>query len=906
MPDFVVTRERDAYFVIRGFRYQIDLTILRWLDLCPGQVLELERGEDIDIIAGACARDPQEEFERELEQVKHSNDSLTLRSAGARAALANAAAHLRTNPDLRLAFRFCTNARIGLERPSPFGDRSPAIAVWEAIRNGEVEIGDAQLRLPGIRSLLRSTGKPEGVDADTWSQLQAVVDGPDEVLLDVIGRFEWSAGQPAPEALADKVRAELLGRAETSPSISVDDLRGRLFLYVLTLLSRPGLKRLTCEELEEQLLAPPLSAADAVQLERLATRVFRFEERLDSAERLLQQHGVAIAGLGRAVFSNTDQTDRPGTVALAPAQPDLATPPKVTHLCRRGSAVEALMGQFHSAGWVSLRGSVGSGKTQLAILATEAHNGPASWLRLRDMGSLQAFLAVNAAVPEIGERMRLGGKHTSIVSQTGASAGLALVVLDDLPRLAPETALSDLMVELTLRCRNARLLLLSATHYPIPPRVTERLPPGSLVDIAVPSLTDDEAGELLAAHGAPPPVLASKATFLNVLAQGNPTLLAAVCRFLASAEWRIDSRRVQAIIQHQHTSDVMQELLPRLLATVGDGISRELLYRVCLCVGAFGEEEVTAAANVSPAVSRPQERLTRLSGLWIEQQGRGSMTVCPLVKPLGNTELTAETRAATHVALGDLVFGKKPVSVLDVSKAVGHFQLARAHARAAICLSTALWSSNSLPDGQANFLLGLFPLGTPLPDSVPADIHIHLRLAQVRVANRLGKNISDLLADADRILESGSQVSNVATFMLALVVGPILAERDFSRAVDYVSRGLQVWPHLEIPDDAEPLFPPEASPGHIVWLLAPHIDSPKHMKDWLGLFKHIRSADLAAMLECDIADDMAIAVVDKMWLREADKPKAKPKWPAIVAAYEMVIQLADELGLQLIWMLMVL
>ena len=78
MPSFIALRDRDAWSTIRGYVYQIDITIQRWLDLLPNQVLELERGEDIDIIsrsliAGSGERD------RLLEQVKHRDSSLTLR-----------------------------------------------------------------------------------------------------------------------------------------------------------------------------------------------------------------------------------------------------------------------------------------------------------------------------------------------------------------------------------------------------------------------------------------------------------------------------------------------------------------------------------------------------------------------------------------------------------------------------------------------------------------------------------------------------------------------------------------------------------------------------------------------------------------------------------------------------------
>jgi hypothetical protein len=45
MADFITQRQRDAWGSIRGYVYQVDATIERWLALSPDGVLELERGD---------------------------------------------------------------------------------------------------------------------------------------------------------------------------------------------------------------------------------------------------------------------------------------------------------------------------------------------------------------------------------------------------------------------------------------------------------------------------------------------------------------------------------------------------------------------------------------------------------------------------------------------------------------------------------------------------------------------------------------------------------------------------------------------------------------------------------------------------------------------------------------------
>ncbi len=67
--DLVTRRDRDAWATIRGYLYQVNVTILRWVTLAENQVLELERGEDIDVIAPAMWKG-RAALHRVLEQVK--------------------------------------------------------------------------------------------------------------------------------------------------------------------------------------------------------------------------------------------------------------------------------------------------------------------------------------------------------------------------------------------------------------------------------------------------------------------------------------------------------------------------------------------------------------------------------------------------------------------------------------------------------------------------------------------------------------------------------------------------------------------------------------------------------------------------------------------------------------------
>ena len=115
LPAFIANPNRDASDTIAGFVYQVDVTLLRWLNLQSDEVLELERGEDIDIIQKWLDGGDL----RTLEQVKRRSSSVTLRSADALAAIANFCEHKANNPSARLRFRFLTTGRTGKEKKWP-------------------------------------------------------------------------------------------------------------------------------------------------------------------------------------------------------------------------------------------------------------------------------------------------------------------------------------------------------------------------------------------------------------------------------------------------------------------------------------------------------------------------------------------------------------------------------------------------------------------------------------------------------------------------------------------------------------------------------------------------------------------------------------------------------------------
>jgi len=262
-PVFVAPRNRDAWSTIRGFVYQADLTIERWLHLEPEQELQLECGEDIDMVS-QYVQDGVEE--RLLEQVKHREENVTLKHNSVLSALANAIEHRQSNPEKQLLFRFTTNAHVGKERLSPFPGNSPGISVWERLRRAEVGIQplaesaeaagrEATRLLDGIRQILTSAQAcPEALNEETWKRFREFLESADDpTFLTLIRGFEWSIGAPAAEDMSNRIQQTLLQHGHATDAITAYGQYQRLFLHVLKTLSRRTGKRLRRSDLPELL-----------------------------------------------------------------------------------------------------------------------------------------------------------------------------------------------------------------------------------------------------------------------------------------------------------------------------------------------------------------------------------------------------------------------------------------------------------------------------------------------------------------------------------------------------------------------------------------------------------------------------------------------------------------------------
>lgn len=499
---------RDASSAIAGYVYQIDVTILRWLNLQPNELLELERGEDLDVVR---VSDDHDQDLRTLEQVKARAGVLTLRSTNALAALANFCEHRHTNPTHFLKFRYITTSRIGRERGWSLKNlKSTVIELWESVRAGELDGDDQAAAVSAIRSFLRSCRKPGGVKPSTWGFLENVLADENEPdFRDVIQSLEWSTSSGDAASLQADIKRGLIESDYAKDQETAEALFQRLFLYVIKRLTEQGLKTLTVGELREQLKQPSLSSDDLNFLVAIRDRVANLEREVAEGKSLLKsvdEQVQVLAGAYKAV------------IEYEQAHVSLDIPALVTPGIQRTHIVDEVADEINTRTWVGIVGEPGSGKTQLCLLITRKLGSTGVWVSLRGLTQERSCAVIDAALEAISGV----GRHP-IIKQWYSQAAARLdpgttIVLDDLPGVVVGSALDRRLQFLHSACREHGLRMLSTTYYEAPRALFEA---GVVSEVRAPRFTAGEILELLRINGAPSGVADSKfADFLEVLTGG--------------------------------------------------------------------------------------------------------------------------------------------------------------------------------------------------------------------------------------------------------------------------------------------------------------------------------------------------------------------------------------------------
>ncbi len=898
MTAFIPPRERDASDIIRGYVYQVDLTIERWLNLQSDERLELECGEDIDLISRSLVGEEQ----RLLEQVKNYTSCITLWSSVS--AIANFVEHRQNNTGINLRFLYTTTASVTMERPSPqILKRNKGIFVWEQIRQGSLQAISRDDALTGIRNILSRNKKPDKLPGNTWKIFRNfITTSSNDDLFDLINKFEWSTEAPSAQSLSPRILEFLIQQNYVENNTEAEHLYQRLFLYVFKLLSQLSTKQLTRQDLIDQVSLPTLSENDHKLLSSLESQVSSLKPRVSSLEQGFKQLLNAISPGDEQLQQLLQHQSIDVAVSYIFQPPDLSIPPMVEQLSLRAETVTTLARVYDNCTWLAIYGISGSGKSHLAALLIQDIGTCCAWMQLRGLNIEKAAQQLDKSLRVLTNLPPQSNKYKWYCHICQSLGNGALLVLDDLPELSGNDELSERLVQLARACKLYGVKLLSTSSYQFPFSFQELLGEQILYSKETPPFNDNEAAEILKAYGAPVSVIQADTRLINVLlAQQHPQLIVAIARYLRQHNWQITGDIEERLFRGDYRFALNSQTVKRVLDSIEDENARDLLYRLCLTVGSFSQKDVQAVASVDPPIQRAIECLYTLVGLWVQRDVNERLLVSPLVKSLGSSNLLPEVQKSCHQVLAELIISKHNLNPLDTEKVIIHLLGAEDFNRAGLVLISALHELSKVDNAVYCGNLLFFWGSSPLPEKMDLNFRIILRGFQITSQNKHNKPISYLIQDLDTLLQQANKDNAIGVITAITNIHFVLSKDDPVRANRYLRTALQFLPHARIPGTNELALPDAASFGFAIWSTAQGIDTTEKLQDWINTVEQLTVEQRNFAFNHEVAELGCLIVSEDLWLKESEKPREEQNWSEVLTAYLKLAEMAYELNLDLLW-----
>jgi len=875
---------RDAWGTIAGFVFQVHTTILRWISLNEGEVLELERGEDIDLVQAELAEGPIN-VDRVLVQTKRrTSGGVTLNSPEAIEAIANFAEHRAVNPSLRLRFCYVTTAAAGIERGWP--DENGGIPTWEALRRSEFVGESRTAALAKIRNVLSSCEYPESA-ADKY--LKGLLSSDDQnALWELIQAYEWSTGADDYPELEAQIKDALLKAGYRDSETGSQQLLERLFVHVFRRLAQKGLKRLTKQELFYEVSETKISDVDHALFQFVRSQTAVLSTRISKVEEEVQKLSV---NMKTSIAALVEKANVAISLDTSDTEVILDSPELVSPVISRQGALQTILDDVAKQTLTIVVDEPGSGKTQLCLLAAQQIKLPLTWINIpRGSAELEACVTLDRAVELLSGFKRQNRSMKEWYSLAAQALRGKLVVIDDLPRMMPGGMLARRLETLTNCLEKEGLRLLATSFYRLPSMSI------SFGEVDAPRLTDLEVGELLELYGAPPAIAKQWSAILATLTQGIVVLAVAAARYCSAQQWEIGSK-LDRLLRSDFSMGLRQDSKFLVELTVPDVEGRALLYRLLLTVGGFSRKTVERVATVAPQIALPGEKLDRLIGLWVQPFVADKFILSPLLDPSFGSYLDHNTRVGVHAVLALEILSRRVLDPLQVVTCIHHFNTAGLFDEGALVLTQALLElTEDDKFMEQNWGLATLWVAMPIPPEADINLRIYARTLQTLALDAMGLPVEPALDEVARLIAEAGHTAWGAVIASGFLAShlyskfPQLSNQFFLIAL----RGFGVAP---LPGGT--LIPRPPALEWLVWATANAATSDADVESWIDTVRQLSQEQVQQLAESDLAGDNAVILTDGIWLREYTKAGEKD-WGKVEALVERLEKLGEEIGLPIL------
>jgi tetratricopeptide (TPR) repeat protein len=894
---------------IKGFYYQVQLTVLRWLGLQADIVLFCECGEDIDHVKQLPDADGATQL-RILEQIK-TRDRITLRSQEALTALARFREAVVNNPTLQLLYRFSTTAMAGIEQGIQFPRSLGGIEAWNHVRKGTLAPDDVQEFVATFRDLIATASCPRDLPEALFLQLHQYIasTNPEALVEEFIKRFEWAIGLPDPSRLDTKITSLLLSQARAHIQEEAQQLADVLTVHVFKLLTQSGEKRLDSEGLERLLRERSLTEVDRRLLTRLENFIAQAEAyfpRLSSQIESLS-HGVdALQGLPGQLSQLTQHVLGLQTQLLPLQLPPPDEPPlRPPIFARRRELVQTLLTILSEATWLNIMGATGMGKTYAAALLAETHErARVAWISLRGEqsgeGAVRQFdlhllrLASSPDRPELVHAYGMGAlPFSELVQHVALRLGAgSLLVIDELPDLLQVRQLGEKLVALMIALQASGGKLLTTAQRGLTAIIRERVDI-TVVESVIPAMTPQDIDEMLASTGAPsalrdPGFLA----LIHTVTHGHPSLILATIAFLQRNAWTINLERFISLFTGDPGREVREETRRKLLRLLPNDNVLELLYRISLIGVPFDLALVRAVAAVPPAISRPAELFPELMGSWVHRLAVDRYEVSPLLSDAGQVILEPKSQHHVHHAVALHHLQNQTIDLERGYQIILHLLAANDLFTLTFFLVQLVSQLNQKAQAEAFEFLTFFFV--PLwPDELPLFLRILFRAVQIRLLSLLSKDAEAPIADLDTMIQQVDPLSLPAAFVAPLLIGPMNPAASPAMVAQRVLQACRLY--AQLPAEMR-VFSPEMPLISLVWVGIPHIQTRDDIRGILSVLADMDGEERRAAFSGEMIYEAPRMFVDQCLVLELKKAAHEQDWEGVLSLTDEILHIAHQPG----------
>lgn len=889
MEAFKEIKNRDAWSTLRGFVYQVDTTILRWLNLKEDELLELEKGEDIDIIT----RDVENyEITRELEQIKYREANITLNSDISLEMLLNFFAHKTNNPDHKLYFRFVTNTRYGTERPALFLDGKAGIDVWIELFNSK-KIDETDEKYLNLKkhllkrikeriledSLIKEGQRDEN---DQWKAFYTYIET-DKNLIQTILDFEWSFGNNEHVSLSETVLAELIKLNIAENRASAENIYSKLFLFVFRLLCNKSTKKLDQIELQKQIETYTLKQSDERLLNFIHNLISSFNDKIYAINNQLDLHSKQISQLvndkNLIADANTIFDLRLKNISITP-------PTLIKNGTLRKEKVNEIKNLFSEHSWIHFYGINGTGKSQLAaLICNEFRN--FWWLDLRayNQDIEKTTLLVESFLFNISNCPVLNDRDVWINMVLKTLSKDTLIVLNDLPRIDLNSDLSKLLILFGNSVANTNHKILTTSNYAISNEIKSSLNQHVIQDYSSFEFSDNEIIEFLVNNGAPESII-KYINLIIVISKRNPRLTSTIIHQLKAIDWGKDSNKfVEVILGNEFTKELLEDAQLSIKKYISNIESRELLYRLSLIHWSFRNKEILAVSDIKEKIVYPNEKLQDLLHIWIQALG-DEFQISPIIEDIGINNLSEATIQAVHLAVARSLLSTKRVDQISATRIISSFIKGKDFNNAGQVLLNLYLSVRLKEEVEILESWGFLDywISNDIPKEMDIVLRAFIRKEQIRLCQIINREFSIFEDKLEKYSEEVS-INKESLFIVHLLILNSLNVKelsDFWRHLDYVLRN---WISASSPfKDALDI----RTYSDILWSPIQKLVTAEDINQWLSKIDSIESEFDVKFFEHEIAQS-AINIICRNIVSSGLQQEPK-EWQKIIHVLQILVR----------------